>query len=421
MNKRRILIVSHGHPKLVAGGTETFAYDLFREFNDGERADAWFVGCVTGLHRDARPGSPLQSVEGMPREYLLHVARFDPFMLSNADDGSAIDGFARLLSSIRPDVVHYHHFQHIGIETLALVRRIVPDARIFMTLHDFHPICARDGLMLKTVGDALCTQASPDACHGCFPQISPDRFALRRTHLRNMFGFIDHFIAPSTFLRERFVAWGISGGSITRIPNGVPELAVEPEVPSDRPRNRFGYFGTVAPHKGILLAIEAAARLGKQLDFTLDIFGDARHQSPAFLAELKQFLTRARKHVRHHGAYDRNDVSHLMRSVDWIVVPSLWWENAPLVILEAFRHGRPVIAADIGGMAELIVPEINGLVFRRGDANDLARLMARAVSEPQLWQRLRNGIPAVQTLASTADAYLQLFEQMHPALQRQSA
>jgi len=421
MTKQRILIVCHGHPTLVPGGTETFAYDLFGAFNDGERADSWFAGCVTGLHRDARPASPLQSVDGRAREYLLHVARFDPFMLSNADDGAAIDGFARLLSSIRPDVVHYHHFQHIGVESLALVRRIVPDARIFVTLHDFHPICARDGLMLKAAGDALCNQSSPDACHGCFPDISPDRFALRRTHLRNMLGYIDHFIAPSAFLRERYVAWGVPAASITRIQNGVPELAVEPELPSDRPRNRFGYFGTVAPHKGVLLAIEAAARLDKQQDFTLDIFGDARHQSPAFQAKFEDALKRARSRVRHHGAYDRSDVSHLMRGVDWIIVPSLWWENAPLVILEAFRHGRPVIAADIGGMAELIVPESNGLVFRRGDANDLARLMARAVSEPQLWDRLRAGAPPVPTVADTADAYLALFGQMHTAQQRRSA
>jgi glycosyltransferase involved in cell wall biosynthesis len=236
-----------------------------------------------------------------------------------------------------------------------------------------------------------------------------------------MLGYIDHFIAPSAFLRERYVAWGVPAASITRIQNGVPELAVEPELPSDRPRNRFGYFGTVAPHKGVLLAIEAAARLDKQQDFTLDIFGDARHQSPAFQAKFEDALKRARSRVHHHGAYDRSDVSHLMRGVDWIIVPSLWWENAPLVILEAFRHGRPVIAADIGGMAELIVPESNGLVFRRGDANDLARLMARAVSEPQLWDRLRAGAPPVPTVADTADAYLALFGQMHTAQQRRSA
>jgi glycosyltransferase involved in cell wall biosynthesis len=110
-----------------------------------------------------------------------------------------------------------------------------------------------------------------------------------------------------------------------------------------------------------------------------------------------------------------------MRSVDWIVVPSLWWENAPLVILEAFRHGRPVIAADIGGMAELIVPETNGLVFRRGDANDLARMMSRAISEPELWYRLRYGAATVPTVADTADAYLELFEEMRAAQQRRSA
>jgi len=405
----------------VPGGTETFAHDLFNAFNSGDDADAWFVGCVTGLHRASRPGSAIQSVDGTARDHLLHVGRFDPFMLSNAGDGAAIESFTRLLESIRPDVVHYHHLQHIGLDTLPLVRRTVPDARIVLTLHDYHPICARDGLMQKTVGDALCHQASPDACHGCFPHISPDKFALRRVHLRNMLGFVDRFVAPSEFLRSRFVDWGIPASAISLIANGVPAARTEPAKEADRPRNRFGYFGTVAPHKGVLIALDAVARLAKRVDLSLDIFGGSLHQPAEFQTAFDEGLKRARSRVRHHGAYDRIELSRLMHAIDWVVVPSVWWENAPLVILEAFRHGRPVIASDVGGMAELVADGRNGLLFRRGDARDLERVMARAISETDLWSRLRSGAPAVPTVAQAAEAHLQLYLELLAEQQRLSA
>jgi glycosyltransferase involved in cell wall biosynthesis len=98
-----------------------------------------------------------------------------------------------------------------------------------------------------------------------------------------------------------------------------------------------------------------------------------------------------------------------MRSIDWAVVPSLWWENAPLVILEAFRHRRPVIAADIGGMAEMVGHGVNGLLFRRADVRDLERAMVHAATERGLWSRLRAGIPPVATVAEMAAAHGRLY------------
>ncbi len=78
----------------------------------------------------------------------------------------------------------------------------------------------------------------------------------------------------------------------------------------------------------------------------------------------------------------------LMADVDWVVVPSTWWENAPLTIGEAHFHGRPVIASGIGGMAELVRDGENGLTVRPGDAADLANVMRRAIEQPALWRRL---------------------------------
>jgi glycosyltransferase involved in cell wall biosynthesis len=417
----RALIVCHGHPRLTPGGTETVAHDLCRALGDNGIAEAAFLGCVTALHRGPRGGSALQSIGDGARDHLLRVSRFDPFMLCNAGDDEAIGGFARLLAALRPDIVHFHHLLHIGAESLALVRRILPRARIVLTLHDFHAICARDGLMLKTGGDALCRESSPDACHGCFPDRSPERFALRKLHLTNMLGLVDRFVAPSRFLRDRYVAWGIDGARIAAIPNGVPDASGEADDDDLRPRTRFGFFGTVAPHKGVLLAMEAAVRTEASLDLSLTVFGGSAHQPPAFRDALDRLTRRADGRVFHHGPYDRAEISPLMRSIDWVVVPSLWWENAPLVILEAFRHRRPVIAADIGGMAEMVGHGANGLLFRRGDVRDLERAMVRAATERGLWSRLRAGIPPVATVSEMAAAHGRLYRALLEAEQRMSA
>ena len=96
--------------------------------------------------------------------------------------------------------------------------------------------------------------------------------------------------------------------------------------------------------------------------------------------------------ARYGGAYRRNELPQLIAGADWVVFPSQWWENAPLVINEAFQHWRPVICSAIGGALELVQDGVNGLHFPVGDAASLAAAMRRAIEEPGLWQRLVDGI-----------------------------
>jgi glycosyltransferase involved in cell wall biosynthesis len=98
------------------------------------------------------------------------------------------------------------------------------------------------------------------------------------------------------------------------------------------------------------------------------------------------------------GRYDNTELPRLMQQIDWVVVPSRWWENSPLVIQEAFAHGRPVISSDIGGMAEKVIDGVNGLQFRAGDPISLAKTMRSAAAEEGLWERLREGAPAVHSM-----------------------
>ncbi len=109
------------------------------------------------------------------------------------------------------------------------------------------------------------------------------------------------------------------------------------------------------------------------------------------------------------GPYSRDRIPALMAPVHWVVVPSIWWENAPLVIQEAFQHRRPVIASGIGGMAEMVTDGLNGLHALPDDPLDLARVMRRAAEEPGLQRRLAQGIPASRDIDECAREHLSLF------------
>jgi glycosyltransferase involved in cell wall biosynthesis len=90
----------------------------------------------------------------------------------------------------------------------------------------------------------------------------------------------------------------------------------------------------------------------------------------------------------------------------------VWWENAPLIIQEAFANRRPVICSNIGGMAEMVRDGVDGLHFQAGDPADLARTMKRAATTPQLWQRLSAAIAAPRTVAAAADEHLDFYREL---------
>jgi glycosyltransferase involved in cell wall biosynthesis len=93
-----------------------------------------------------------------------------------------------------------------------------------------------------------------------------------------------------------------------------------------------------------------------------------------------------------------------------VVMPSIWWENAPLVVLEAFRHGRPVICGNVGGMAEMVRDGVDGLHAPMGDPAGFAQVMRRAIETEGLWERLAAGIRPPPTIARIADQHFSLYQ-----------
>ncbi|WP_210483381.1 glycosyltransferase family 4 protein [Microvirga antarctica] len=408
----RILVVAHNHPALHPGGTEIFAHDLFGELRSRPDVKALFLAATDRNHREQRPGTSFQTVSADPDEVVVWSGHFDRFYMSQIDAYGVIPQLQGLLEEFRPDVVHIHHLLLLGVEFIALVRRVLPKARIVMTLHDYYAICAHDGLMMRTTGRERCTGASPNRCHSCFPAIAPDKFLLRERHIKTMLGQVDRFLAPSQFIKDRHVAWGLPAASIDVVSNGRPDVPSAPHRPSpDGRRPVFGYFGNLNPWKGLVVLLNAAQQLraDKLEGFALRVHGGAPFQAQTFLDEIDTLLADTAPQVRRLGPYQRGEIGALMADVDWVVVPSIWWENAPLVIQEAFRHGRPVIVSDIGGMAEAVRHGVDGLHVRADDPEALARVMREAADTPGLWSRLVAGIRPPPTIAAVADRHLEIY------------
>jgi glycosyltransferase involved in cell wall biosynthesis len=410
----RILFIAHNHPELHPGGTEIFSHGLFRTLKEEHGLDALFLACVNSVHRGRLPGTLMQSAGRAPDEMLLWTGHFDRFMLSQIDLHGVVPELERLLLTFRPDIVHFHHMLLVGVEAIQLVRRVLPDAAIALTLHDYYPICANDGQMVTTGERRLCHKASADACSSCFPETSRDRFVMRELFIKQCLSLVDQFVSPSTFLKRRYVDWGLPPERISVIRNGISEAppAAHRALAADGRRNRFAYFGHLNPYKGALVAIEAARRLSARIDgqFSLALHGSADFQTDEFKTQLASALA-AVPAVTAHGRYPRDDMSALMAEVDWVIMPSIWWENAPLVIQEAFRHRRPVICSSIGGMAEAVRDGVDGMLFRPGDPAHLAQRLEEAL-DPALWQRLVGGIAPPVTIREAAATHLNFYHRL---------
>jgi glycosyltransferase involved in cell wall biosynthesis len=154
--------------------------------------------------------------------------------------------------------------------------------------------------------------------------------------------------------------------------------------------------------------------LAKQPDIDrrirIRVHGNIVGQSPEFVAQFNATFAK-NGFATYAGPYDNADVRNLMAACDYVLIPSTWWENSPVVIQEAYAAGRPVICTGIGGMAEKVPNRRSGLHFRINDATDLARVMGEAADDV-MYEALCSGIPEVSDHTTMARDYLATFARL---------
>ncbi len=402
----RVLIASHSHPEVSNGGAEIAAFQLFRGLQARDDCTTWFLGCDRNAGAD-RPGAVLTQPYS-DAEYLYCTGAFDWFKFANQDPqfGGEIE---RLIGTLAPDVIHFHHFINFGVEVFQHVRRVLPNVRIVLTLHEYLAVCHHFGQMVTKQHRNLCYHSSPARCNACFPEFARSDFFLRQRYIERYFDLVDVFISPSQFLADRYVAWGIPAAKMVVLENLMPpaEAAPAAQIPVDGPL-RIGFFGQISALKGIDVLFDAAETLEaeKFTGVTFEIYGDYRSQPPEFQEAFLKRLACAGRNVRFNGPYDRMRVDRLMRSMHAILVPSVWWENSPVVIQEALRNHRPVICSDIGGMAEKVRDGIDGFHFTAGSGIALTGLLRGLSDDRTVLADLADGMTGQPPMQSSIEDFM---------------
>ncbi len=388
----KALIYVHGHPRLQPGGSEVAAYALFRDLK-ARGQDPVFLGVAESAFMGGHPA--LMPFTDDRSEFVMPGLISDHFLFTGGRRAQVLDQIVELVKDRAIEVLHFHHFLGIGADGLVYLRHRLPDVGFVFTAHEYLSLCARDGQMLMTDLAGRCTRPQFEKCARCVKTAPPAYFALREALFRQVFSGFDAVISPSRFLAERLTESTICWCPVQVIENKNDNAAsFEPEAgePSQKV-NRFGFFGQINPFKGADLLLEAAAIHQRQpgaAPAEFHLFGGIAGDNLAYSYFVSRQLS-ATEGLIFHGRYDGRQVIELMRGMDWIVVPSIWWENSPVVIEEALIAGRPVICSDIGGMAEKVEDGVFGLHFKVGNASALAATFERCCGNLELWRQLAAG------------------------------
>ncbi|MCA9527951.1 MAG: glycosyltransferase [Myxococcales bacterium] len=398
----KILKVIHGYPMRYNAGSEVYSQTLCHALAERHEVhvftreeDAFAPDFRLRAERDADDPRVTVHVVNNPR-------------LKDRYRAAGIDQrFAEVLERVNPDVVHVGHLNHLS--TSLLREAALREIPIVFTLHDYWLMCPRGQFMqmfpqrpddLWAACDGQEDRKCAERCYARYFSGAPeerewdvaywtDWVARRMRHVREVAELVDVFVAPARYLRDRFRdAFGLPDRKLVYLDYGFARARMAGRRRDAGEPFTFGYIGTHIPAKGIHDLIRAFGLLGG--DVRLRIWGRPRGQDTDALRGIAAALSsEVASRIEWLAEYRNQEiVGDVFNRCDAIVVPSVWVENSPLVIHEAQQARVPVITADVGGMAEYVHHEVNGLLFEHRSVAALAEQMQRLADAPDLAARL---------------------------------
>ena len=440
----RILLVAHGFPPAANGGTEVYVRDLSIALSASGEDDVMVLTREHDPHR--RELSVRTSVDGAVQVTTVNNTFQSSLSFEESYANPSIDLIAgTLMDDWHPDVVHIQHLTCLstGIPGEA-ARRSIP---VVMTLNDYWLICHRGQLVDRD--GRRCAGPFLNGCEGCLPPgilASPNAFRAGRflrsmpvagarkavsiaaeriggatsnarlraattgrlRHMQAAVGDVDLFLAPSRTLAEAFAPFGISPERLVRCNQGIARQPTHIRQRAQSRVLRVGFAGGFLPTKGLHVLLDAVDQLAPG-SVVVDLLGSsaAYHGEDDYAASIARRL--GHPAIRRLGPVPHERMHSIFQDLDVLVVASTWIENAPFIIREAFAAGVPVVASDLGGMAEMVRHGIDGLLFPAGDAQALAAALRRLVDEPDLRNTLSEGIAHPQSIEDDAASLRSLY------------
>ena len=330
--------------------------------------------------------------------------------------------FRTYLIRTRPDVVHFFHLQRLSASAIDVCEEL--GLPMVLTPTDFWLVCPTNQLLLPN--HALCLGPDPDGANcvrhvvartqsplarrcldmmpgwllsamirglnrGFFPRQKQASYvrALSSRHrfMKSRMNRVQRVTVPTRLMADMLRKNGLSTPKVTFLPFGINTEGLSRKAPaSSRARLRIGFIGTLYEHKGAHILLEAVRSLATEIPIELRIYGN-HNEFPKYIARLRR-IAADDPPVEFCGTFPHGRSGEILSSLDVLVVPSLWYENAPLVINSDQACGCPVIASNLGGTSEVVVHEENGLLFEAGNVNELAQAIRRLACDRTLLRKL---------------------------------
>lgn len=233
--------------------------------------------------------------------------------------------------------------------------------------------------------------------------------AIRPRLIRRALQLVDVLVSPSLFLKSMFVENGHEPERFTHVRYGIELEALKGIEKTRTETLRLGFIGTITAHKGLDTLVESVRAIeGDRL--SLDVYGDM-NAFPEFSGRVRELADNDPR-IRFKGRFEAPELRDVLGGIDVLVVPSVWYENTPFVILEALASGTPVIASDLGGLSELINVGMNGLLFEPGNARDLTEKITALLNDRGLVESYHPGRSDVRSLDDNAEEFLDLYRRL---------
>jgi glycosyltransferase involved in cell wall biosynthesis len=399
----RIVLTSFGF-RDTGGGTivpRNVAHELARR--------GWDVTVFYAGVGRAGKGTPYEIVESVDEGVKLVGVFNRPHGLLDLghphreiDDPPITAAFAAVLDRVKPEVVHFHNLHNLGAALIdQAFARGLPS---YFSTHNYWLICARNYLF---TGEFELCPGPGDRGANCAPCVgSGDRsgYQLRLAEIRSRFTRgMTTCLAVSDAVKRTLVAAGYPDEMIDVVRQAMPAAeAVWERLGRDRAPGRvggplhLGFFGSAYPHKGPQLLIEAAQ--ATSADVRVTIYGEVPQR---FAERLRRMDGRGVVEVR--GAFGPDDLPELLAEVDAAVMPSMWWDCAPLMAAECLAGRVPLLAPRLGGIPEWVRDGEEGLLFDGRSAAGLTAAIERLATEDGLLERIQQTIAPPAPFAGYVD------------------
>ncbi len=361
--------------------------------------------------------------------------------------------FAEVLDEFQPDIVHFFHLMRLSSTFIDIcVERGVPT---IATTTDFWFVCPMAQLLLPN-GEPC--QGPDHAASNCIRHFTtmnqrgtriaalathlPDfllylgsRAAMRNWHfrlrlptplltvaenaraiatrphfLKTRLNLLGRVLLPTRLMERVLGEHGLEPNRGVYLPFGINLDYVQRLPRQESPRLSVAFIGTLAPHKGAHVLIEAVKQLLPDTQVALDLYGNP-DEFPDYMKQLRQQVVGDDRFC-FRGTFPNQEIGAVFARHDVLVVPSLWYENTPLVIYSAQACGCPVVASDFPGMSEAVRHEDNGLLFPAGDVAALASTLSRLYHEPGLRNRLAANAKPPLSIRDYVAAILQHYAEL---------